>query len=86
MWGTTGKIVVFLLLMQGFFTLVGGQQPGTVTLHANDLPLREVLDLIEEQTGLSFSYSSRIIDDRKEISLHADDDSLQNVLDVLFEG
>ncbi|MCK5136015.1 MAG: TonB-dependent receptor [Bacteroidales bacterium] len=57
-----------------------------ITLQANQVPLREVLDQIEEQTGLSFSYSTRLVDDGDPVSIHVTREPLDSVLKVLFTG
>lgn len=81
------RIVLLLLAMQGFFCFISAQEAKTLeplTIHVDHVPLREVLDLIEEQTGLSFSYSSRLIDDTREVSVHVDRVPLEKLLDQLF--
>ncbi|MEN8157116.1 MAG: TonB-dependent receptor [Bacteroidota bacterium] len=89
MLGSIRKTGVLLLLLQWILNPLSGQQSGIdrpITLHADSVELREVLDLVEAQTGLSFSYSSRIIDDDKRVTIHAERSSLKQVLDQLFEG
>ncbi len=64
-----------------------GQEKTTgllITLQAERVPLREVLDQIEEQTGLSFSYSSRLVDDLEPVSIQVTGEPLEQVLEVLF--
>ena len=87
--GSVLKIGVFLLLMQGIFCSTSGQQSGInapITLHADSVPCREVLDLIEVQTGLNFSYSSRLFDDDQPVTIHMDRAALVRVLETLFSG
>jgi hypothetical protein len=57
-----------------------------ITILANELPMREVLDEIEEQSGLIFSYNSRLIDEDEHISIRASELSLEEVLTKLFSG
>ncbi len=79
------KLVFFVLLV--ILCPAMGQQPGIdtpISLHADELPLREVLDQLEEQTGLSFSYSSRLIEDEKIVSIQVEMAALKQVLDLLF--
>ena len=71
------------------FVLLSGTsltaQEQRVTIHAEDVAMREVMDAIEEQTGWIFSYSSRLIDDQKKISIHLDQVPLEAGLASLFE-
>ncbi len=72
--------------MQTTSHLLEGQERNMlITLHVDKLPLREVLYRIEDQTNLSFSYSSRLFDDLETTSIHVDGDSLHKVLELLFE-
>jgi len=47
-------------------------------------PLREILDEIEIQSGLSFSYNSRLFDDEELESIHVEGKALEEVLTELF--
>ena len=62
----------------------GGQK--SITVHMDQQPMKEVLNLIEEQSGLSFSYHSRLIDGDEPVSIHLDHVSLEEALGVLFQG
>jgi len=87
--GRVHKIVLLLftvLLMNG---PAMGQPSGIdtpITLHADALPLRDILDLLEEQSGLIFSYSSRLFDDEQVMTIFVDEGSLKGVLDLIFSG
>ncbi len=63
---------------------MGQERDMFITLQFENRPLREVLDRIEEQTGLSFSYSSRLIDDEEPVSIHVIDIALDSALEVVF--
>jgi hypothetical protein len=85
--GSALNIAAILLLVQGMGFSLRGQEARTrehLSLHADSAAMRSVLDRVEEQTGLSFSYSSRLIDDQRKVSIHAEDVSLKTVLDLLF--
>jgi len=62
----------------------GQDQDKLVTLQVTKMPLREVLDLVEEQTDLSFSYSSRLFDDQEPVSLRLIRVTLDSALTMLF--
>ena len=71
--------------MQTFSCILTGQDPERiVTLQVDNMPLREVLDLVEEQTDLSFSYSSRLFDDQEPVTIHLIRVSLDSALVMLF--
>ena len=81
------KIGVFLFMMQFVICQLYGQQSGIdtpITLHSDSLSLQAILDQMEEQTGLSFSYSSRLFDDQQKMSIHVERKVLKPVLDLLF--
>jgi hypothetical protein len=64
---------------------MSGQEalPG-ITLHMDQRSMKEVLDRIEEQSGLHFSYNSRLIDEEELVSIHLDQASLGEALRILF--
>lgn len=70
-----------------FIPPVAGQEGvPPLTISAEKLPLREVFNQIEEQTGLSFSYSSRLIDDQKPVRVHLIQIPLDQALDTLLRS
>ena len=84
-----GHRIVLGLLILAVTVMAVAQDPAEeilISLHARDMALREVLDRIEEQSGLSFAYNSRLIDEQKIINLHVDDSPLDRVLLLLFPG
>lgn len=81
------KIGALLFLVQLIICQVIGQENGIdvpITLHADSIPLREILDAIEDQNGLSFSYSSRLFDDQQRRAIHVEGSALKPVLDLLL--
>jgi hypothetical protein len=82
------KISTCLLLLLVSSGFAGGQQSldALFSVHADSLPLREVMDIIEQETGRSFSYSSRLFNDQLPVTLHLDRASLDQVLSALFKG
>jgi len=72
--------IVIMLIM----AFPGFAQPGGITLHTDDVPVREVFDRIEQQAGLSFSYSTRLIDDEMPVSVHVDNVSLEEAVHAVL--
>lgn len=58
----------------------------TVSLSATDTPLREIMDDIERQTGLSFAYNSRLLDDRQPVSVTLNRTPLEVAVQEVFSG
>jgi len=56
-----------------------------VSIHMNEVPLRKVLDEIERQSGYTFSYSNRQVDDGQLVTVVADQLPLMEVLDELLK-
>ncbi len=85
--GRVVKIGALFIFVQLIVCQLNGRQTGIdtpISLHADSVPLREILNSIEEQTGLSFSYSSRLFEDKEIRSMHVERKALKPVLDSLF--
>ena len=82
--GTRFHIILPLILLALTFSLGAQDGHSLITLQANEIPLRRILDQIEEQSGLSFSYGSRLIDEKEPVTLQVVDQPLGMVLDELF--
>jgi CarboxypepD_reg-like domain/TonB-dependent Receptor Plug Domain/Secretin and TonB N terminus short domain len=79
-----GVKISLLLILLALVQVLSGQQ--VVTLQADELPMGEVLDRIEQQSGLSFSYNSRLIDEHEKVSIYLERVSLEEALTKLFAG
>jgi TonB-linked SusC/RagA family outer membrane protein len=55
-----------------------------VTLKVNKMSLKQVLRLIEKQTGLTFAISSSIVEDYRDISIQVQHQPLKDVLRQIF--
>ncbi|QSE98061.1 TonB-dependent receptor [Fulvivirga lutea] len=55
-----------------------------ITIQADNLPVGDVLDMIEEQAGISFSYNSKLIKTSQKVSYRGTA-TLENVLKSLFD-
>lgn len=75
---------VFLLLLLFAAWFHADAQDQELTLHYDQVPVRTILDDIESATGLTFSYGSRLIDDKEIVSVHLEKVTLGSALEVLF--
>lgn len=57
-----------------------------ISVQAHHLPLENVLDRIGQKCGFSFSYNSRIVPRDSLISLSVNNQTIKDVLDMLFDG
>ena len=80
------KISLLFCLLAAGFVLSGQDTTTRITLHFDHQSMKEVLDRIEKQSGLSFSYNSRLIDEEEEVSIHLDHVPLEEALSALFTG
>lgn len=55
-----------------------------VTLKVNNISLKQVLRLIEKQTGLSFAISSSFVENARNVSVHVQHQPLKDVLRQIF--
>lgn len=78
------KISLLVCLLAAAPVLSGQEAMQRITLHFDERPMREVLDRIEEQSGLSFSYNSRLIDEDEAVTIHLDNATLREALATLF--
>ncbi|MBQ3659401.1 MAG: hypothetical protein II963_04525, partial [Bacteroidales bacterium] len=75
------SVLMFLLAA----TFQAGAQQRTVTIHVDKRPLLEVMETIQRETGYHFFYSSGTLDESAKVSLHADGEDIQKVVDRLFK-
>ena len=79
----------FILLCLGSFSLFAGStfsQSAPVTLDVNNLPVKDVLAEIENQSGLFFLFSNKLVDVDRRVSLNVENTAVSGVLKLLFEG
>jgi hypothetical protein len=74
------------LIAVGFLIAVHGLwgQENLISINYKDVEFRDVLNHIEVQTGLVFSYNNRLFDDRERITLKIEELPLDEVLRILF--
>ncbi|MCK5692529.1 MAG: TonB-dependent receptor, partial [Bacteroidales bacterium] len=78
------KISLLFSLLAAGPVLSGQDLIPPITLHKDQQSMKEVLNSIEEQSGLIFSYNSRLIDEEEKLSIHVDQVSLEEALTTLF--
>jgi len=86
MCGFGKKIFLLFCLLLAGHVVYGQDTIVPITLHADRQRMEVVLDQIEDQSGLSFSYNSRLIDENEEVTIHMDRVPLEDVLSALFMG
>ena len=79
----TQKILA-LILMLSLGTLPLLAQSGTVTIHADNRPLKEVMDILQKESGYNFFYSSDILNPDTRVSVHAEREDIKSVAERLF--
>lgn len=75
-----------IMLLFACVFLLGGAawaQQSTLTIHAQNQPLKEVLREIERQSNYSFIYSSSTINVNQKVNLECKDENLDKVLEKL---
>ncbi len=78
------RYLLLLLLFLLRVADVNGQSP-TLTIDARRAPIKEVMEQIERQSGMSFSYDPAILEGIQRITLHAEDLPVESCLDRLFD-
>ena len=78
------------LLVSLFFTGYAGSVFGqellkrTVTIHASNIRIKKILNLIEEQAQVKISYSSKALDAQKRADINSDNETIESVFQKLF--
>lgn len=77
------KLLLFVVILCSAAVVYA--QSGKVTINVQNVPLRTVLDKLEKQTGITFSYDEKVIAQSKNVSLTARAANLQTVLNSLSQ-
>ncbi len=81
-----GYIIFCILLLSIVPHILKAQDGGKrFTVHVDQVPLRQIFDVLEKESGLIFSYSSRVVDDQLLSSLHMDQQTLDEAVKILFK-
>ena len=89
MYWKLGKVLCMIAIFLLPFIRVNAQNlsktvHGTISLSVRNMPLREVLVLIEQQSDISFSYESSLFKNVKPITFRAIQEPFDECLDRLF--
>ncbi|WP_245826906.1 TonB-dependent receptor [Parapedobacter luteus] len=79
------KLVMFLTLALALGAHATSKAQ-LVTLVVEKADIKDVFDELQKQTNYRFLYNERIFEQMNPVSLHVKNESLDNVLDRLFEG
>ena len=82
------KLTFFMLMISTVCVLANKSYSQTkmLNLKMNRTEVKEVLSRIEEQSEFYFMYSEKIIDVNREVSVNAENQKIETVLNSLFEG
>lgn len=82
------KLAIFLLVFTVFQTIAGTvlSQTSALTLNVNQAKVEDILLQIENQSNYVFLYNKNLIDVEKTATINVKSASVDEVLDLLFEG
>ncbi len=88
------RLSILQLILAGAFVAVANARETAaqellktkVTIHLENVTLQKALSTIEAQTGVRFAYSRSLIPMKQQVSISADGQALERVLDRLFMG
>lgn len=76
----------FMFLLFVLSVQIMSAQSIKTSIHEENVRLKDVLTLMEQQTGYSFFYNNADIDDTMTVSLNADNQSVEQILSSLLPG
>lgn len=82
------RIGILLLFLNIGFVFAGNAyaQKADISIQINEGSITQILEAVEDQSEYTFVYDSKLISGREKMSLNINKESVQNVLDKLFEG
>lgn len=82
------KITLFLLFFVAFqaYSENGFSQSAKISIPRSNLKVSELLSKIESQTEYLFVYNKKNVDTKRMVTVHADNESVSEVLHKAFEG
>ncbi|MFA7551185.1 MAG: STN domain-containing protein [Bacteroidales bacterium] len=80
------RVLITLLCLLTFICQKSIAQQGVLKFSFQNVPLKTVLESIEQQTNLKFVYSANLVDVNQKVSISSFEETVSNVLKRLFEG
>ncbi len=82
------KLTVFLLLVSvaGVFASKSYAQTKMLNLDMREATVKEALNSIEKQSEFYFLFSENLIDVQRKVNVNAENQKIEQVLDLIFEG
>jgi len=83
----TGNILLFLVAgTLNVFASLSYSETAKISLDMRKSTVYEVLSVIEKKSAFYFTYNSQQINDQRQVSIHADNRLITEILDELFKG
>ena len=79
-------VIVLFACFCNLFATEANSQNAKMSIHADNLSLREIIYKIEKQTEYLFVYDRNEVDVNRQISVNADNESVSEVLNKIFTG
>ena len=79
-------ICLLLCLACPLFASHNSLQDTRITLHLQDVSLKQVFNEIEDQSGYSFLLRNNDVNVEQNVSIHVENKSIKDILDILFEN
>ena len=82
------KLTAFFLFVSTFALIASGtySQNKTITINQENALIKDVLKQIEDQSGYFFIYNNEFVDVYKKIDIHAKDQTIDRLLNEIFQG
>lgn len=78
--------ITTLLLIIGTFSVSANTYSQSFTIHVNNVSLKEVVDLIKQQSEYSFVYEDSLIELYSKVSVSVTDENVSKILDKILNG
>ena len=76
-----------ICLLCGIFAFFAqGRLNAQITFNASNKTIQQVIEIIENEADYSFFYTDKLTELKKTISISADNESIETVLNKLFKG
>ena len=78
-------IALCLTVFQGFALVTYGQS-AKVNLKMENVPIKQILNSIEDQTNLFFLYNGKLVDVERKVNINVNNQNINDVLKEIFAG